>query len=73
MKTMTSKDIHRAIRQGLREVSRKLASGELDGSGRFFTDEDLAAGARADVSGAKKNSNAASGAVLSAARPHRMR
>jgi hypothetical protein len=31
----------------LAEVSRRLASGEFDGSGRFFTDEELAAGAAA--------------------------
>jgi hypothetical protein len=27
------------------EVSRRLESGELDGSGRYYTDEELAAGA----------------------------
>jgi hypothetical protein len=68
MKSMTSRDIHKAIRQGLKEVSRKLASGELDGSGRFFTDEELAASGP----GARKNSKAATGAVLSAARPRRV-
>lgn len=45
MKSMTSKDIHEAIRQSLAEISRRLASGELDGSGRYYTDAELAAGA----------------------------
>jgi hypothetical protein len=34
-----------AIHHALNEVDRRLASGELDGSGRFYTDEELAAGA----------------------------
>ncbi|HUA92664.1 MAG TPA: hypothetical protein VL991_08865 [Terracidiphilus sp.] len=42
---MTSRQFLIAIDEALRVVSRKLASGELDGSGRFFTDEDLASGA----------------------------
>jgi len=29
----------------LAEVSRRLESGELDGSGRYYSDEELAAGA----------------------------
>jgi hypothetical protein len=41
---MTSRQLLIAIDRALEEVSRRLASGELDGSGRFFTDE-LAAGA----------------------------
>ncbi len=45
MKNMTSNEFHDAVRQGLEEVSRRLASGELDGSGRYYTDEELAAGA----------------------------
>jgi len=45
MKRMTSRDLHKAIRQGLKEVSRRVASGELDQSGRYYTDEELAAGA----------------------------
>jgi hypothetical protein len=45
MKSMTSKDLHEAIRQALAEASRRLASGELDGSGRYYTDAELAAGA----------------------------
>jgi hypothetical protein len=31
--------------RALSEVHRQAASGELDGSGRFYTDEELAAGA----------------------------
>lgn len=45
MTRRTSQEIHDAIRKGLDEVDRRLASGELDGSGRFYTDEELAAGA----------------------------
>jgi hypothetical protein len=40
---MTSREIHEAIDAALAEVSRRLASGELDGSGRYYTDEELAA------------------------------
>jgi hypothetical protein len=42
---MSSRQILNSIDQGLDEVARRLASGELDGSGRFWTDEELAAGA----------------------------
>ena len=45
MKSMTSEEIHEAMHWTLDEVRRRLASGELDGSGRFYTDEELAAGA----------------------------
>lgn len=45
MKEMSSQEWHETVRHGLDEVSRRLASGELDGSGRFYTDEELAAGA----------------------------
>ncbi len=44
-KKMSSDEWHEAVRRGLAEVDRRLASGELDGSGRFYTDEELAAGA----------------------------
>lgn len=44
-KQMTSEEWHEAVRKGLAEVDRRLASGELDGSGRFYTDEELAKGA----------------------------
>ena len=44
-KQMTSDEWHDAIRRGLDELDRRLASGELDGSGRFYTDDELAAGA----------------------------
>ena len=43
MKTLNSDQLHEAIHQALDEVSRRLASGELDGSGRFYTGEELAA------------------------------
>jgi hypothetical protein len=42
---MTSREKLDAIHQALAEVDRRLASGELDGSGRYYTDEELAAGA----------------------------
>jgi len=42
---MTSQEIFDAVDQALAEVSRRLESGELDGSGRYDTDEELAAGA----------------------------
>jgi|HubBroStandDraft_6_1064221.scaffolds.fasta_scaffold4583267_1 hypothetical protein len=45
MRQMTSIELHDAIRQALAEVSRRLASGELDQSGRYYTDQELAAGA----------------------------
>ena len=49
---MTSRQMLVAIDQALAEVSRRLASGELDQSGRYYTDEELAAGA-ATGTGAK--------------------
>jgi hypothetical protein len=42
---MTSEEIHEAVQSGMEEVARRLESGELDGSGRYWTDEELAAGA----------------------------
>jgi hypothetical protein len=45
MKAMTSQEMLDAFDQALAEVSRRLATGELDGSGRYYTDEELAAGA----------------------------
>jgi hypothetical protein len=41
---MTSEEIFEAVDSGMAEVSRSLESGELDGSGRYYTDEELAAG-----------------------------
>jgi hypothetical protein len=41
----TSRQKLDAVDQALAEVSRRLESGELDGSGRYYTDEELAAGA----------------------------
>ena len=43
MSTMTVQEIFDAIDSGMAEVSRRLASGELDQSGRYYTDEELAA------------------------------
>jgi hypothetical protein len=39
---MTSEEIHEAVSEGLGEVARRLESGEIDGSGRYYTDEELA-------------------------------
>jgi hypothetical protein len=57
---MTSRQMLDAVDQALSEVSRRLESGELDGSGRFWTDEELAAGAatRGEVKPAKVAPNA---------------
>jgi hypothetical protein len=45
VKNFSSHELHETIGQALAEVSRRLASGELDGSGRYYTDAELAAGA----------------------------
>jgi len=45
VKQMTSNELHEAVHRALAEVSRRLESGELDGSGRYYSDEELAAGA----------------------------
>ena len=45
MSSMTSEEFHDSVHAALEEVSRRLASGQLDGSGRFYTDEELARGA----------------------------
>jgi nucleoid DNA-binding protein len=42
---LTSREFLDAVDKVLDEIPRKLASGELDGSGRFYTDEQLRAGA----------------------------
>ena len=42
---MTSRQELTAVDRALAEVSRRLESGELDGSGRYYSDEELAAGA----------------------------
>lgn len=45
MKNLNSRELHETIGQALAEVARRLESGELDGSGRYYTDAELAAGA----------------------------
>lgn len=42
---MTSRQLLDSVDDRLGEVERRLKSGELDGSGRFYTDEELAKGA----------------------------
>lgn len=41
---MTVEEIFEALDSGMAEVSRRLASGELDHSGRYDSDEELKAG-----------------------------
>jgi hypothetical protein len=41
---MSSRQILNSIDEALDEVARRLASGELDQSGRYYTGEELAAG-----------------------------
>ena len=48
--------------QALEKISHSLATGELDGSGRFFTDEELAAGTATDELKKKPKPEAASAA-----------
>jgi hypothetical protein len=48
MGTMTSQEIFKAIDEGMAEIAGKLASGEIDGSGRYWTDEELATGVAKD-------------------------
>jgi hypothetical protein len=45
LRHLNSKQLHETIGEALAEVSRRLESGEIDGSGRYFTEEELAAGA----------------------------
>ena len=42
---MTSRQKLEAVDYALAEVTRRLESGELDRSGRYYSDEELAAGA----------------------------
>jgi hypothetical protein len=42
---MTSRQMLDAVDRALDEVARRLASGELDQSGGYYTDAELAAGA----------------------------
>ncbi|MFP5234277.1 MAG: hypothetical protein ACLGSD_00120 [Acidobacteriota bacterium] len=58
MKRLNSDELHETIHRALEEVDRRLASGELDGSGRFYTDEELAAGAATGRSTPKPQSKA---------------
>jgi len=45
LRHLNSQKLHETIGEALEEVSRRLESGEIDGSGRYFTDQELAAGA----------------------------
>ena len=48
---MTSQEIFEAVDSGMAEVSRRLESGELDGSGRYYSDEELKAGLATEAKG----------------------
>lgn len=54
MKKLNSDELHEAIHLALDEVERRLASGELDQSGRYYTDEELAAGAATGIKATQK-------------------
>jgi hypothetical protein len=41
MRSMKSREIHASIRAALDEVVRSLAAGEMDRSGRYYTDTEL--------------------------------
>jgi hypothetical protein len=45
---MTAQERFKAIDEGMAEIAGKLASGEIDGSGRYWTDEELASGVAKD-------------------------
>ena len=49
MNNMTVQEIFDAIDSGMKQIAQKLATAELDGSGRFWTDEELASGAATDA------------------------
>jgi hypothetical protein len=51
---MTVQEIFDAVDGGMAEVTRRLESGELDGSGRYYTDEELAADAATGVKAATR-------------------
>lgn len=50
MTTMTAQEIFKAIDEGMAEIAVKLALGELDGSGRYWTDEELSSGIAKEAS-----------------------
>lgn len=56
---MSSRELLDTIHRALAEVDGQLASGELDGSGRFFADEELAAGAATGLLKKKEDSKSA--------------
>jgi hypothetical protein len=46
VKNLSSREFHETIRQDLIQVSRRLATGELDGSVRYYIDAELATGGK---------------------------
>jgi hypothetical protein len=49
MSDYTSEQIHEAFDWSLKEVARRYEAGELDMSGRYWTDEELKAMAEAEA------------------------
>lgn len=49
MNNMTVHEIFDAIDSGMKQIAQKLETGELDGAGRFWTEEELASGAASDA------------------------
>ena len=49
MTDLTSEQIHDAFDRSLKEVARRYAAGELDMSGRYWTDDELKAMAEAQA------------------------
>lgn len=54
MKKMSSRELHSGMDCALAEVSRRLASGELDQSGRFYSDRELGQQVRKAKTGGKR-------------------
>lgn len=52
--SLSSEQLHDAIHKALDEVDKRLANGELDGSGRYFTDKELRDGTATRRPTAKK-------------------
>jgi hypothetical protein len=66
----TSNELHDLVEQALDEVQRRLATGELDHSGRFYTDAELAdhAAIRGDVP-ARHSATNENGSAMPASKP----
>jgi len=54
MKNVRSEEFFEAVHKALAEVDRQIADGALDGSGRFYTDEELEAQRKALAAGKQR-------------------